>query len=137
MTALYEITPVGSAARLNDPLRYGTIRTEPSDRGSEYAFLRLRYKLPGEQTSRLIERPVTPSDSYAGLERAPAEARFAVAVAAFGELLRGDPCLRSYGYDDVLALAQSARGGDEYGYRAEFVQLVRLAGSAQAQLSLQ
>ena len=138
VTALYEITPVGSSARLNDPLRYGT-QAEPTvaDRGSEYAFLRLRYKLPGEPTSRLIERPVTQADGYASIDRAPAEARFAVAVAAFGELLRGDPYLKHYGYDDVLALAQPARGPDAYGYRAEFVQLVRLAGSAQAQAALQ
>jgi Ca-activated chloride channel family protein len=138
VTALYEMTPVGSSARLNDPLRYGT-QAEPTaaDRGSEYAFLRLRYKLLGEPTSRLIERPVTPSDGYASIEHAPAEARFAVAVAAFGELLRGDPYLKHFGYEDVLALAQPARGGDEYGYRAEFVQLVRLAGGAQAQAALQ
>ena len=137
VTALYEITPVGSPARLDDPLRYGA-PAEPTagDRGSEYAFLRLRYKLPGEQASRLIERPVTPSDGYASFERAPAEARFAVAVAAFGELLRGDPYLKDYSYDDVLALAQPARGRDEYGFRAEFVQLVRLANGAQAQAAL-
>jgi len=137
VTALYEITPVGSPARLNDPMRYAT-QTAPdsSDRGTEYAFLRLRYKLPGEQTSRLIERPVTPSDGYASFDHAPAEARFAVAVAAFGQLLRGDPYLEDYSYDDVLALAQPARGADEFGYRAEFVQLVRLAGGAHAQAAL-
>src|SRR4029453_7659298 len=108
---------------LNDPLRYGTQAEPPvADRGSEYAFLGLRYKLPGEQTSRLIERPVAASDAYAIVERAPPEARFAVAVAAFGELLRGDPYLKTYGYDDVLALAQTARGADENGYRAKFVR---------------
>jgi Ca-activated chloride channel family protein len=138
VTALYEITPVGSPARLNDPLRYGAPAVPTSaDRGSEYAFLRLRYKLPGEQTSRLIERPVTAADGYADFDRVPSETRFAVAVAAFGELLRGDPYLKDYGYDDVLALAQPARGADPYGYRAEFVQLVRLAGGAQAQAALQ
>jgi len=40
------------------------------------------------------------------------------------------------GTDEAVALAQPARGGDEYGYRAEFVQLVRLAGGAQAQAAL-
>jgi Ca-activated chloride channel homolog len=137
VTALYEITPVGSSARLNDPLRYQEgADPSPASKGSEYAFLRLRYKLPGEAESRLIERPVTDDDGYATLDRAPAEARFAVAVAAFGQLLRGDPYLKGYDYDDVLALAQPARGTDEYGYRAEFVQLVRLAGGAQAQAAL-
>jgi hypothetical protein len=33
-------------------------------------------------------------------------------------------------YDDVIALAQSARGDDPFGYRAEFINLVRLAKSA-------
>jgi Ca-activated chloride channel family protein len=137
VTALYELTPVGSPARLNDPLRYGeNADPSPADKGGEYAFLRLRYKLPGEGGSRLIERPVTADDGYAAFDRAPAEARFAVAVAAFGQLLRGDPYLKEYGYDDVVALAQPARGADEYGYRAEFVQLVRLAGGAQAQAAL-
>jgi Ca-activated chloride channel family protein len=137
VTALYEITPVGSPARLNEPLRYGGgADPSPADRGREYAFLRLRYKLPGESESRLIERPVAVGDEYAVFDSAPAEARFAVAVAAFGQLLRGDRYLKGYGYDDIIALAQPARGADEYGYRAEFVQLVRLASSAQAQAAL-
>jgi hypothetical protein len=110
--------------------------SSPVRKNAEYAFLRLRYKLPGEGESRLIERPVTAGDGYAALDRAPAETRFAVAVAAFGQLLRGDPYLEGYGYDDVIALAQPARGADEYGYRAEFVQLVRLADGAQAQAAL-
>jgi Ca-activated chloride channel family protein len=137
VTALYEIVPVGSSARYVDPLRYGPeTPIESYARSAEYAFLRLRYKLPGESESRLIERPITPADAYGRFAAAPAEARFAVAVAAFGQLLRGDPYLKGFGYDDVLALAQPARGPDEYGYRAEFVQLVRLASGAQTQAAL-
>ena len=52
------------------------------------------------------------------------------AVAAYGQLLRGSPYLGAYGYDDVIALAQGAKGDDPFGYRAEFVNLVRLAKSA-------
>jgi Ca-activated chloride channel homolog len=133
VTALYEITPTDSAARLVDPLRYGAAATvQEAKSATEYAFLRIRYKLPGETTSRLIERPVTPADGYA-LAAAPKETRFAVAVAAFGELLRGNPYLRDFRYEDVLALAQPARGEDPFGYRAEFVQLVRMAGTSQTQ----
>jgi Ca-activated chloride channel family protein len=61
---------------------------------------------------------------------APEDVRFSVAVAAFGQLLRGTPYLQNYGFDEVLALAQTARGADTYGYRAEFLNLVRLAKSA-------
>ena len=47
-------------------------------------------------------------------------------------LLLGEPYLRGSGYDAALALAQGARGEDSFGYRAEFVQLVRLAEAAAA-----
>jgi Ca-activated chloride channel family protein len=61
---------------------------------------------------------------------APEEVRFSVAVAAFGQLLRGAPYLKDYSYDDVIEMAKSARGDDPFGYRAEFLNLVRLAKSA-------
>ncbi len=44
--------------------------------------------------------------------------------------LKGAPYLKSFSYDDVIALAQSAKGDDKFGYRAEFINLVRLAKSA-------
>jgi len=55
--------------------------------------------------------------------------RFSAAVAAFGRLLRGGRYTGEYGYDDVVALAHGARGDDPFGYRNEFVALVRLAES--------
>jgi Ca-activated chloride channel family protein len=67
------------------------------------------------------------------MDRAPEQTRWAASVAGFGQLLRQDNYLdKGFGYDDVLKLAQGARGGDEFGWRAEFVQLVRAAQSAQA-----
>ncbi len=57
--------------------------------------------------------------------------RFSAAVAAFGQLLRGGRYTAEFDYDDVLALADPARGRDPYGYRAEFLRLVRLAKSLQ------
>jgi Ca-activated chloride channel family protein len=117
VTAIYEITPVGSTARLTDDLRYGT-QTKPTS--AEYGFLRLRYKLPEGTESRLIERPVTPAD-----EQPNPEAAFAAAVAGFGELLRGSKYLGDWGYGDALALARANVGGDPFGYRAEFLKLLR------------
>lgn len=134
VTALYEITPVG-APKLVEDLRYGgTSAAQPvAPRGAkagEYAFLKIRYKLPQEDTSRLIELPVTAAMEASAVEQALADVRFSTAVAAFGQLLRGEPYLRSYGFDEVIALAGSARGDDPFGYRAEFLSLVRLAKSA-------
>ena len=138
VTALYEITPVGSPALLVDDLRYGTEEAavvEDGDHSDEYAFLRIRYKPPGEDESLLIERPITVADVYDEISDAPTPTRFATAVAAFAQLLRGDPYLGDYGFDDVYALAEDARGEDPFGFRAEFLQLVRVADVAGPQVS--
>jgi Ca-activated chloride channel family protein len=134
VTAIYEITPKG-APKLVDDLRYGAPGggTQPAEsvgQGGEYGFLKLRYKLPKEQASKLITLPITPALERSDIAAAPDDVRFSVAVAGFGQLLRGLPYLGNYNYDDVLALAQGARGADPYGYRAEFLNLVRLAKSA-------
>ena len=57
---------------------------------------------------------------------------FAAGVAAFGQLLRGETHMGSFTYDDVIELTKDARGADEFGYRSEFLNLVRLAKSAKA-----
>jgi Ca-activated chloride channel family protein len=125
VTALYELTLVDSDARLVDPLRYGEPEPPAAARLGEAAFVRLRYKQPDGDRSRLIERPVAwPAD-----DPASDELRFAAAVAAFGQLLRGGQYLGDYGYGDVLKLAGGARGEDSLGYRGEFLGLVRLADS--------
>jgi Ca-activated chloride channel family protein len=131
VTAIYEITPVGGPT-FTEPLRYQDRAPAPST-ANELAFLRIRYKLPGEDTSRLIERPITNADAVADINRASESTRWAAAVAGYGQLLRGDTYLaRGFGYDDVIRLAQSARGTDEFGWRAEFIQLARAAETAAA-----
>ncbi len=128
VTAIYEIVPVGSDATHYEPLRYQDgANVEPG--GAELAFLRMRYKLPGEEESHLIERPIMVSEALDNLGDATEDARFAAAVAAFGQHLRNDPYLPDYALEDIIALAQTGRGKDEHGYRAEFIQLLRLAQS--------
>lgn len=148
VTAIYEFVPVGSAsARTVDDLRYAqkdaakpAIEETASDSpfANEYAFLKIRYKLPNENTSHLITRPVTAADQRAlqKIECGPADScpasasddtRFAVAVAAFGQILRGEVNMADYTLDNVIALAQDGKGADEFGYRTEFINLVRLA----------
>ena len=60
---------------------------------------------------------------------AQADAGFAAAIAGFGQLLRGSTYLGDWGWDDAIALANANRGEDPFGYRAEAVQLMRLAQS--------
>lgn len=123
VTALYEITPVGSPAVLNDPLRFGPQNVIESSKG-ELAFLRLRYKEPGADTSQLIEVPITPD-----MGAANADSQFAAAVAGFGQLLTGGTYTGAWGYADAIALAESGIGADPFGYRREAVTLMRLASS--------
>ncbi|PWE17504.1 VWA domain-containing protein [Marinicauda salina] len=132
VTAIYEIVPPDSPARLLEPLRYEA-EPQPVDSSGEIAFLRIRHKRPGEDESRLYEHPVTDLDAVSDFADADQEVRFAVAAAAYAQLLRGDPYLNDFGFSDVVEIAQAARGEDPFGYRAEFVQLARLAETAAAQ----
>ena len=126
VTALYEITPVGSPAVSVDPLRYSVAAPLPESNG-ELAFLKLRYKLPGESTSNLITTPVQETPAQGPSD----DVLFSTAVAGFAQLLRGDTRLGDWDFDDVLRLAQQGKGDDPFGYRAEFIRLVRLAKTAQ------
>lgn len=128
VTAIYEIVSPSSKARLVDPLRYQTEPKSAARPATELAYVKLRYKLPGESSSRLIERAVTEADVRTDMAEASPDVRFSIAAAAFGQLLRGDIHVGGFGYADVAALADPARGRDRLGYRAEFLQLVRMAG---------
>jgi Ca-activated chloride channel family protein len=129
VTAIYEVTPKGSPAVLNDPLRYG--KGETADAAApgagEIAFLKMRWKKPDSDTSELVTMPVTDSNVVPDLDAASADVRFSVAVAAFGQKLKGVPALQDYAYGSIIGLAEAAKGTDPFGYRAEFVKLVRLA----------
>ena len=130
VTAIYEITPVGSDAQVVDPLRYDTETAKPTElNANEYAFLKLRYKLPGQTQSQLIEQPVLVSSAHKDIGEVSGDMRFAAAVAAFGQKLRGGNYADEMSFDDIKALADGARGQDEHGYRGEFSSLVELADS--------
>lgn len=127
VTALYEVTPVGSPAIRNDPLRYAeenapvTVNDSP-----EYGYLKLRYKDPGATRSKLIETPILETRADA-----TTEASFAAAIAGFGQLLTGADYLLDWGWDEAIRLAQSSKGDDPFGYRAEAVRLMLLAQSVE------
>jgi len=129
VTALYEVVPVGGPRTIAD-LRYARPIAAGPARNGELGFVRIRYKLPKSDVSRLISTPIDRRSEFASFAAAPQDARFAVGVAAFAELLRGGKYNGSLSYDDVLRIVSAARGRDEFGYRSEFVQLVRAAKSA-------
>jgi Ca-activated chloride channel family protein len=154
VTALYEIVPPGVPVTVAgvDPLKYQgahydvekevwkipygpdkgkTIRAErlegtsdfPSD---ELMTVKLRYKQPDGDTSKKVEIPVKASEIKS---EGSVDHTFSSAVAEFGMILRGSAFKGNADLDQVLDLARQGKGADEDGYRAEFLQLVKLAQS--------
>ena len=135
VTALYEVVPVGGPRTMND-LRYSKPTASVPGPGHELGFVKIRYKLPKSDVSRLIATPIDRRSEVHSFEQAPRDARFAAAVAGFAELLRGGRYNGTLTYDDVLRIAAASRGPDEFGYRSEFIQLVRAAKSARTMAAL-
>jgi Ca-activated chloride channel family protein len=133
VTALYEIVPIGGPRAIGDR-RYAAPAAlrRPVGQGSEYGFVKIRYKLPKSDTSRLISTPIDRASEVGRFADAPRDARFAAGVAAFAELLRGGRYSGSMGYDDVLRIVSAARGEDAFGYRSELIQLIRAAQAARS-----
>jgi Ca-activated chloride channel family protein len=130
VTAIYEITPAGSNAKLIEERRYAAREERAASRGkaNEYGFLKIRYKLPNGFRSRLLEQPIRVDTGVPAALRA--DVSFATAVAGFGQLLRGGQYTGSLTFEDVIKQAQAGADTDPFGYRAELVQLVRKAEDA-------
>lgn len=126
VTALYEVTLTGQPRRV-DPLRYGSVEADTDKRTDELAFVKLRYKQPDGDRSRLISQPIRTAAIVEDIELASDNLRFSAAVAGFAQLLRGGRYTESFDYKRAAELARDARGKDPYGYRGEFLRLVTLA----------
>ena len=122
VTALYEVVPVGVETdvtiRLPDSLRYQRVSAQNSG-GPELLFVKVRYKTPDGDRSRLLSKPV-----LADAGRAPTvDFQFQTAVAEFGLLLRNSDHRGKANLDHVIAAAREALGTDPEGYRTEFVRI--------------
>ncbi len=150
VTALYEITPVGSGAEQLPALRYGREATASVATGTrpghgsvnrsaskpgELADLRLRYKRPGEANSRLIDAPILRSSLRA---RPSTALRLAAVVAAYADGLRGGTHLGQWTWRDIVSNARAAQVDTPSPQRTEFVKLAEsaqvLVGGGEAQL---
>jgi Ca-activated chloride channel family protein len=126
VTALYEIVPTGSEennAGGDDELRYQKSQIKPEAfKCKEILTLKVRYKEPGSEKSKLVIRPEI--EDYVSLRESSENFRFSAAVAEFGLRLR-DVSLRDVPtYKRIIQMAKTAKGKDDYGYRAEFIRLV-------------
>lgn len=125
VTALYEIIPTGQKGWMNDT-RYQD-KKSATGTAKEYAYLNLRYKNPGQSKSLLISQPIAVGSKP--LSSASGDTRFALAVAAYGQQLKGGKYNGKMGWNDILRLAEGASKPDPYELRAEFVDLVKTAKS--------
>lgn len=125
VTALYEIIPQGKTGWLADS-RY---QQAPAANGSknEYAYVKVRYKLPGQSASKLIEQPV-PARSIP-LAQADADTRLALAVASYAQQLRGGEYNGRLDWNAIAKMAANTQARDPYGLIAEFQELVATAKS--------
>lgn len=130
VTALYEVVPTGTAGWTPERRYEGNRPAAAPSTGSELAYVKLRYKLPGQATSKLIERAV-PAGLVRSAEMPRGDMAFVTSVAAFGQRLRGDKYLNGYGYRDIATLAGTS---DNY-WRSEFARLVRLADNGRGSVA--
>jgi Ca-activated chloride channel family protein len=121
VTALYEIIPAG----VNDenvadvePSKY--LKRERNNSNDELLEVRIRYKEPTGDVSKLIKFPLLNKDN----NDMDNELKFATAVAAFGMKLRHSKFLpNDFGYDKIIELAKL--GANNNKYRLEFIELVK------------
>lgn len=135
VTALYEVIPAGVKSEFItkvDDLKYQPVKNSNpvTSGGDELMTIKLRYKKPDGDVSKLIVHPVT--DAHIALANTSDNFRFSAAVASFGMLLRNSEFKQNASFQQVISLAKSAKGTDANGYRQEFINLVQAAGSLTA-----
>jgi Ca-activated chloride channel family protein len=135
VTALYEVVPVGvpapgTQAPAVSPLKYqkGTALSAAAT-GAELLTVAVRYKSPtGDQSSRIAEIVVDHPTPFA---QASSDHRFAVAVAEFAQVLRGEKATAGLTLNDAKQTAAAVIGLDTTagGDRRELLALIERAQS--------
>jgi Ca-activated chloride channel family protein len=133
VTALYEVTPAGGAGgdkpgeKEVDDLHFQKPANllVDNDHTGDMLILKLRYKQPEADKSKLIE--ITVKDQGGSFAQASGDFKFASAVAAFGMILRDSPHKGSANFGAVEEWAGDGMGKDTSGYRKEFLELVKKA----------
>ncbi|NQU84951.1 MAG: VWA domain-containing protein, partial [Mariniphaga sp.] len=129
VTALYEIILAGSdeIAISIDPLKYQSRENVAGKTSKEILTIKLRYKEPDGNKSKLLEKIV--KENSINPEIISKNFNFSAAVASFGMLIRGSEFMGNTSFENILKLAENAKGSDNEGYRSEFIQLVKTTRS--------
>ncbi|MBU0682011.1 MAG: VWA domain-containing protein, partial [Proteobacteria bacterium] len=127
VTALYELIMTGTGSiPVIDPLKYQRPSvanvTGPGEYGEELLTVKVRYKEPREDSSKLLSVAVNKNSK--GHQTTSADFQFASAVAGFGMVLTDSAHKQNLSYETIIASAKNGKGTDNNGYRAEFIRLV-------------
>lgn len=123
VTALYEIVFINSKNKPVDDLRYGE-KIQMNENINEIAFIKLRYKNPNENESKLIDFPVYKNDVMKEIDNTSNNFRFALSVAGFGHILKNSKYSGNVTTESILKYAKESKGNDEFGYKKEFIELI-------------
>jgi len=139
VTALYELTLNTSNNRYLDPLRYQKTEvkkesdTKHQQFSDELALVKLRYKSVNNEKSQLISQVVM-ANQITDFNQQSDDFRFASSVVGFAHLLKQSHYWQDMNYQQIIDIALGARGKDEFGYRSEFINLVRSSASLQVSM---
>jgi len=136
VTAFYEISLTDSNNKYLDTLRYqnqhvSTPAKDKSNLANELALVKLRYKPIKSDESILLSQTIQ-KQQITDFNRQSDDFRFATAVVGFAHKLKQSHYLQDMDYAQLINIAQQAKGSDDFGYRAEFIQLLKSADSLQA-----
>ncbi|MDO6693619.1 VWA domain-containing protein [Aliiglaciecola sp. 3_MG-2023] len=126
VTAFYEVVLQGGV-KFNDDLRYKqNHNSDASNLENELAHVKLRYKPMDDDNSILLDQ-IIEKQNIIDFDAQSVDFKFATSVVGFAQLLRNSKYTANLDFEKIIELANDNKGKDDYGYRAEFVSLVRMA----------
>ena len=128
VTALYELIPSGNSSSQDQSkvpdLRYQEQRVKKRARKlNEIGMLRLRYKEPDGQTSKLVKQPLKPTEQL----KTTNNFYWASAVTMFGMQLRNSDYKGQTSFNLIEKTAKHGIGTDEKAYRQGFMKMIKQA----------
>jgi len=123
VTAIYEVVPANRDSLLKaHQSKY--IESKIKDEylnSDEIMTVRIRYKEPDGEKSKEFSKVL--KNKPLKLDNTSDNFRFSAAVVELSQILRDSPFKGKSNIEEVIKLAKAAKGKDENGYRAEFIDL--------------
>ncbi|MDR1689283.1 MAG: VWA domain-containing protein [Clostridiales bacterium] len=127
VTVIYEIIPAGVKSSFMpdvEALKY-TKTSAASGENGDVLTLKLRYKDPDSDTSKLMEKQLKQS-GYVPFDKTSDDMRFAASVVQFGQILKDSQYKGEMTIDEVISAAKKAKGADDDGYRADLIKTAEM-----------